>query len=615
MTAAATTTLIWKRRHRSSFVPLCSKVDNQPATQPSYQYLPVSSASAGSDLSAPEARYQALSSGIGLSDNVPAHLPLSAQPSAAIFTSHETHWSPFTILFRTALSSIVIRESPPATSTSLPVARARGGRASHVEAANTKPVPSADPNLAELVKSKAYLEEDFHKNKLVAARMADTVDEVDRGGDDGVDVNSRSEHDPSRDTAVPDLATPQQLGNGFFVLPSGSLSRPTTRSISRFQSVSSVTESGPKTDPKTELLSRLRSASSKASGGGTASSLEDSRDIKRRGEGDEEEKVMEEVVVRPPTKKRKLTTSNELSTREQSQTATRRSARINPQNEDLREGTPQVAELNSAGGSARSKHRKPPVKPRRMPLRRSARLSKPLTEFHMYANLPPELKICVWEAAVTPRVVYIRNRASIAWNFPFTNDVQNSQPKWFMTTKISAEVAKSSYVNMFALHSPDDDRTSQVVNPETDIIILEPCCSGCRGHYCTRHQFSDDDRSAVRSMAVQTEPRGLPLMALPCWESISNAWRNLETLYLMKEPLRGNHKEEKAILRITEESREVELRKKFDEWKKGNGKDKKITKLEFVVVVNKETEPKALKNRYKDVKNRNTGLPEDVIIG
>ncbi|KAH8200435.1 hypothetical protein TruAng_005398 [Truncatella angustata] len=265
----------------------------------------------------------------------------------------------------------------------------------------------------------------------------------------------------------------------------------------------------------------------------------------------------------------------------------------------------QVQDTLVAGGKKavkKSKVTKATRTPVRFP-RRSARLAKPLTEFYKYDDLPTEILLMIWEEASAGRAVYIRNRS--ASNFSLK--VQNTQPSWFTADHISIDVAKRNYRKMFD--------ASQLVHPDRDIIVLEPCCNGCRGYWCTRHQFSVEDRKAVRFMAVQTDSPYLLPTATPGWNSISIAFPNIETLYLLRTAVKGDQTTEKALLRIEENNHETQLRKKFEEWKLGEGKCRPLNRLEFAVAVDREPESIGLTNRYKLVVERATGKPKDIIIG
>ncbi|KAI0124182.1 hypothetical protein BJ170DRAFT_686549 [Xylariales sp. AK1849] len=450
--------------------------------------------------------------------------------------------------------------------------------------------------------------------------MAEYTQEVTYvNGDEDIelrDMTTWSRNSP-RDTAMPDadavLATPQQSSDsGFLVLPSGPLtsSYPNTRSHARLRPAPDL--KGPR---PTGLLSRLQSASARSTKERATSRLEDAREIRYMGgeegqaEGDDDEEGGANEVEDQRQGIRELKASRRASSLRPDigqLRVIRRSARIKSRDEIK----PDVV----AGGDPSKKRATKKQKTQQhvqLPLRRSARLAKPLTKFHKYCDLPPELKIIAWEAAVNPRLVYIRNRAAPNPSYI----VQNKQPTWFMANRISVEVAKKSYRKMFGLHTPVDVRTRQDVNPDVDIIALEPCCNGCRGLYCTRHQFTADDRAAVRFLAIQTDSPYLLPTAAPCWVTISTSWPSVETLYLMKIAIKGDLPAEKAIIRMEETDRETDLRKSFDAWKKDLGKDKTVTNLEFVVIVDRETEPKNSMDRYKGVEERKTGLPEDIILG
>ncbi|KAI0377909.1 hypothetical protein F5Y04DRAFT_167713 [Hypomontagnella monticulosa] len=258
-------------------------------------------------------------------------------------------------------------------------------------------------------------------------------------------------------------------------------------------------------------------------------------------------------------------------------------------------------------------------------LRRSSRLSKPLTEFHKFSDLPVELQMLVWEAAIEPRLVYICNRSSATHaGAPF--GIQSKPFTWFAACKVSLWIAKLHYSRMFALNSPYipvdltispviSPTTIQHVKPSIDIVVFEPCHSACRGCHCARHQYCDADRSAVRFLAIQTDSPNLPAASEPCWETVPRSWPNVETLYLMREAVKGVDRREKAMIRVQNNEHEIELQKQFEEWKKGLGMYTKVNKIEFVVVVEKEGTATLPKDRYKTIDGRLTGLPEDIIIG
>ncbi|KAI2602060.1 hypothetical protein GGR54DRAFT_634291 [Hypoxylon sp. NC1633] len=251
-------------------------------------------------------------------------------------------------------------------------------------------------------------------------------------------------------------------------------------------------------------------------------------------------------------------------------------------------------------------------------IRRSPRFLKPLTEFHKYPDLPKELQIMIWEAAIEPRSVYIRNRSSNSYA-GVANSVHNKFPTWFMTCNVSVYVARLHYKKLFGLHwtgNRDGDlRTIQDVSPNNDIVIFEPCHSGCRGYHCARHQYSDEDRSAIRFLAVQTESRTLISGSEPCWQTVTRSWPNVEILYLMRQAVTGINTSNKALIRVKSNDQETDLLKRFEEWKKGAGIESKMVKLEFVVVTEKETVGATPNDRYQAIEDRMTGLPEDIILG
>ncbi|KAI1856136.1 hypothetical protein JX265_011851 [Neoarthrinium moseri] len=426
----------------------------------------------------------------------------------------------------------------------------------------------------------------------------------DGGGGAGFEAQAQLLYDDSSDVAMSGadivLATPHQVIDDGFVAPSGPLqadaSYPNTRSQARRQSLKNAVVR------PTPFLSRLQTASTAPTVANSGSRLEDARDIRYAGEDEDQDEETTGSSTGGAVGGLSLVPDSDL----RQLGARRRSPKIK---------TPKTA-LSSGISSRKPRFSRPKVQRQPgYPPRRSARLARACTEFPKYSALPDELKILIWHHAVTPRLVYIRNRVAPAW----TPSIQTRRPKWFMADGISQEAAREAYQKMFAVTSPfaggSNTLTRQDVNPNTDIIILEPCCNGCRGRYCASIQFSEDDRRAVRFLAVQTDSPNLAPQAKPCWETITSAFCNTETLYLMKTALKGDQQGDKALIRIREGDREVSLRKGFDEWKKGAGKDKALTKLEFVVVTNSDHETEKVADRYKDVEERKTGLPEDIIIG
>ena len=84
----------------------------------------------------------------------------------------------------------------------------------------------------------------------------------------------------------------------------------------------------------------------------------------------------------------------------------------------------------------------------------------------------------------------------------------------------------------------------------------------------------------------------------------------------MSTATKGHDRREKAMIRIDETPYEKGLRKRFAEWKKGEGNARTVQALEFVTVVEKESHIPLLKDRYKSIEYyRKTDLSEDIIIG
>ncbi|KAI5865669.1 hypothetical protein GGS23DRAFT_560203 [Durotheca rogersii] len=366
-----------------------------------------------------------------------------------------------------------------------------------------------------------------------------------------------------------------------------------------------------------------RASNRKSAPPGASSNLEDAKNIVYDGEepnadvgpdrghdghaGVEFGEALESPPLRKP-KGRRFSSS-------QLQAPTRRSARINGLQLQSRDTTPS---MSWARQISRAETAPVALEPSGLgrPIRRSARDSKPLLEFHKYSELPPELKIMVWEAAIEPRAVYVRNR-SAAPHLLTPADIQIRVPTWFMACQLSAWVARRNYQMLFSPRAPSIPLAllpHQNINPDVDIVVFEPCSSGCRGCYCACHQYTDESRHAVRFLAVQTEPPNLAHSALPCWLTLSLSWPNVETLYLMRQAVKGVDKTDKAIVRVKANSHEEELLKLFSEWKEDIGAHVKLTNIEFVVVVEKETGGDA-KDRYKWVPDRATGQLQDVILG
>lgn len=298
----------------------------------------------------------------------------------------------------------------------------------------------------------------------------------------------------------------------------------------------------------------------------------------------------------------------------------RRSDRIRAKALAAREGSPSTTSTSATTTSnrIRKKRKKGGARVSRPP-RRSPRLAKPLDVFHKYPELPPELRLLIWEAAIQPRLAYICNRSSIlghAHDF----GIQNKLPSWFMTCHASVYIAKQRYQILFGQNGMPMYPAMglalrpQAINPFVDVVVFEPCHNGCRGFYCAQ-QYRREDRAAVQRLVVQIDSPHLPTMADPGWVTISRAWPNVETLFMMKPAVKGLDKSDKAMIRIKEGDHELALRKRFESWKKGDGQDNKLATLEFVRVVEQEPATKSIQDRYQSVEDRRTGLVEDIILG
>ena len=427
---------------------------------------------------------------------------------------------------------------------------------------------------------------------------------------------------PSQSTVPLALSTPKQSQATPYVDGSGSLTRRITRSMTYADQVAAVNSAA---GSSTRLEERLRSSASSAGGRASRrSNLEDAPSI-RYETGDQRNVVRDEssrtVMVslrptRPPPVTQQYFLDMGRSTTNRpinSPPTTRASARLKAMKGSTRDSTPSDAVSNDDGEADRPrKKRKLNLKPRKMPLRRSARLAKPLTTFHKYPDLPVELQMMIWEAAIEPRLVYFRNRFTHPQTlFP---KVQNQMPTWFMTCKLSHKIAMQNYRSMFPIRNESSLVIRQPMNFEMDIVLLEPCCNGCRARNCAARTFASEDREAVRRIAVQTESPFLMPSAPPCWSSISEIWPNVDTIYLINTAIRGDDRREKAMVRVEDGPHEKALRKRFDHWKKEEGSTSTVQALEFVSVVEKENNIQREK-RYKSVVSRKTNLSEDIIIG
>ncbi|KAK6219356.1 hypothetical protein LQW54_002344 [Pestalotiopsis sp. IQ-011] len=304
---------------------------------------------------------------------------------------------------------------------------------------------------------------------------------------------------------------------------------------------------------------------------------------------------------------------------------------------DTNDENPTEAEMDDqAPGDARrtlanSRHtqfprRSPRLTTTRPKVRPNAAAAKKLQDdrpakFSKYPDLYHELKLMVWNCVKEQeaRAVYIRN-SSVATFEPI---VQTPPPIWPEIDESSEQVANLAYLQMFVVCGPDgrpDDRTRQLVNPSVDVIVLEPCNGECRGGNCVRSQYSAADRAKVRFLAVGSGWRAP-------WERLSKIFPNIEVLYLLRNPLMGNKREQYALIRVLPDPREVELQLRFSEWKEKAGKDNPLASLQYAFVTLKEPLPKRpagptntpIKKesgqRYQCVQERLTGTDKDIIVG
>ncbi|KAI0009595.1 hypothetical protein F4779DRAFT_617490 [Xylariaceae sp. FL0662B] len=415
---------------------------------------------------------------------------------------------------------------------------------------------------------------------------------------------------------APLTGTPQQVeASTPFTAGSGSSSRPLTRSMWRTMFGDANVFTPP---ANSRLFERFKRLSTRGNSIPTHSNLEEAPDIQYGPDHAEEESPETAVQTQSSGTTLSLTGHPQVG---QLRVPVRRSARIQGHTAPARESTPSMM-LASTSLEVERVHKKAkkelPVRDQQGRFtRRSTDMTKPLLEFHMYSKLPDEIKIMIWEAAIIPRITYICNRSSVSHSVvPFGR--QNKLPSWFMACRLSVWVAQRYYRKMFALHGPGNEIYNlprQDINPDVDIVVFEPCHNGCRGYHCARHQYCDADRTRVRLLAIQTESRHLAPTTEPCWQTISRSWPNVETLYLMRVAIKGVDNGDKALIRVKETEDELELKKRFLQWKKGLGEKMKMTKMEFVVVADRETEQKQLEDRYREIPERQTGRPEDIVLG
>ncbi|KAI0454591.1 hypothetical protein F5B21DRAFT_235378 [Xylaria acuta] len=421
------------------------------------------------------------------------------------------------------------------------------------------------------------------------------------------------------------MATPQAGAPSNVLFGSADFSRPVTRSA-RKDYFDSILVDSPSS--QNEAQSRLRLVTTRNGAlAETASHLEEAEDIDYgpTEEGIEEnaEEDHGRVEVQNAPSERRNDESGKGHPTVGGLRVCRRSDRIRAQLRDARELSPSTALSAASSNNRIQKKRKrnltktnKVIKP---PRRRSARLAKPLDVFHKYPDLPGELQMMIWEAAIQPRLTYICNRYSPlehAHNF----GIQNKTPSWFMACRLSAYIASRYYTQLFGQNGMAINPSigiplcHQAINPFVDIVIFEPCHNGCRAQWCAQ-QYSREDRAVVEKLAVQIDSPHLPAISDPGWVTISRSWPNVNTLFMMKPAVRGLDQSDKAMIRIKEGDHEVALRKLFDTWKKGAGQDQALTTLEFVRVVQQEPETKNIKDRYRSVEDRKTGLVEDIVLG
>ncbi|KAI1171238.1 hypothetical protein F4777DRAFT_67069 [Nemania sp. FL0916] len=439
------------------------------------------------------------------------------------------------------------------------------------------------------------------------------ADQVARAGYDHVDGD---ENDTMSNTL---MSTPQSmLPNPMF--GTADRSRPVTRSAkSRRLDPTLIEGTDPSTDPQSEAQNRLHLAINGNNELDAISRLEEARDIDYgttdNKENDESPEAIEDQ--NSPSQAQHNEPEQDHPT-VGGLRVPRRSNRIREMN-----GLP-IAALHIPPTSPGAPSNRPRKKRKtcrnaitKAP-RRSPRLAKPLNIFHKYRHLPPEIQLMIWEAAIEPRLVYICNRSSVlghAQNF----GIQNKIPSWFLACRMSAHIAKRNYHKLFGQSVTDGSSAitrplpSQYINPSVDIVVYEPCHTGCRGYYCAQ-QYQREDRAAVQKLVVQLDSQNLPPTSEPGWVTISRSWPNVDTLFMMKPAIRGLDSSDKAMIRIKEDDHELALRKLFESWKKGEGRNNKLTTLEFVRVVTQEPDTIPKQDRYQSVEDRQTGFTDDIIL-
>ncbi|TLS27080.1 hypothetical protein PpBr36_04578 [Pyricularia pennisetigena] len=139
-----------------------------------------------------------------------------------------------------------------------------------------------------------------------------------------------------------------------------------------------------------------------------------------------------------------------------------------------------------------------------------------------------------------------------------------------------------------------DISEQQAVNPEIDIIYIEPCCDGCRGQHCISRQFLSVDRNAVRFLIVKDEPLWPPTRGgiPPCWQTLTSVFPNVEIMYIdinnqgPPKSTIGKTKQRRVMVRVKETAlpRIMIHLSRFAAWKKDAGQNIKLAKVEFVAV-------------------------------
>lgn len=187
-----------------------------------------------------------------------------------------------------------------------------------------------------------------------------------------------------------------------------------------------------------------------------------------------------------------------------------------------------------------------------------------------------------------------------------------------------AHLPKKPFTNNHLDHDHEYDLTNQqLVNPDFDVVILEPCCNGCRAYHCVRRQFCLTDRTNVKFLAVQSDPINLPATTRHCWVSISTSFIFVEKLYLIAnfDSMPRNSKKRRALIRVKEGLHEQYLRQAFELWKTipfmdGGGQTSHIEDIVFVAMVELKRPGPEQKHgeQYDFVKNR-MGGPHDIVVG